>query len=351
MSNQSIPVAILGATGYAGEGCVRILLGHPGFHIVHAGSDRLAGSPLIEAVPALRGECDDLMLTADTPEAIIASGAKAVLLAKKSPDVTKVVPQLVAAGIKIVDIGPEFRLRSIDDYNKWYHGPHDCPETLADAVYGLSELNTEKIAQASIVGNPGCYPTSILMPLIPLLRKGLINLSASICSVSYSGLSGAGKRFLESNNNLFYAMNENLHSYNALAHKHIAEIDQELSAAAGSAVHLQFIPHLAPITRGIHSTITCTLAADVSADDINAVWQESFADRNFVRICDNTNNVQISNVACSNYIDFAVQCDGPQAVICSVEDNLVKGASGQAVQNLNIMFGYDETSGLKARTL
>lgn len=351
MSIESIPVAILGATGYAGEGCVRILLGHPGFHIAHAGSDRLAGTALIEAVPALRGECDDLVLSPDTPEAIIASGAKLVLLAKKSPDVTQVVPQLVAAGIKIVDIGPEFRLRSLDTYNEFYQGPHDCPETLADAVYGLSELKTEAIAKASIVGNPGCYPTSILMPLIPLLRKGLINISAQICSVSYSGLSGAGKRFLESNNNLFYAMNENLHSYNALAHKHCAEIDQELSEAAGSDIHLQFIPHLAPITRGIHSTITCTLADGVSAKDITQEWTACFAQRHFVRIRKSCDEVHIANVAGSNYIDFALRVDGSFAVICSVEDNLVKGASGQAVQNMNIMCGYDETLGLQARSL
>ncbi|MCK6490962.1 MAG: N-acetyl-gamma-glutamyl-phosphate reductase [Planctomycetes bacterium] len=249
------PVAILGATGYAGEGAVRILLNHPAFRIVHAGSDRLHGRPLAEAAPVFAGETD-LVLAPDTVEAIRASGAQAVILAKKSPEVTKVVPDLLAAGLRLVDIGAEFRLRDHAAYVKWYKEEHACPQVLPGAVYGLSEVHTDAIRRAQVVGNPGCYPTSVLLPLVPLLRAGLVDAAGAVCSVSYSGVSGAGKKFVESNNNLFYALNENLHSYKAVGHQHTGEIDQELAAAAGRPLHCTFVPHLAPITRGIHSTIT-----------------------------------------------------------------------------------------------
>ena len=351
MSEQPIPVAIVGATGYAGEGSLRILLGHPNFEIVHAGSDRLAGTPVVEALPALAAECPDLVLAPDSPELIIGSGAKAVILAKKSPEVTKIVPQLLAAGVKLIDIGAEFRLRSLEAYQTYYGDKHECPETLADAVYGLSEINTEAIKRAQLVGNPGCYPTSILIPLIPLLKKQLINLEHDIVSISYSGLSGAGKQYVEKNNNLFYAMDGNLHSYKALAHQHVGEVDQELSLAAGQDVHVHFVPHLAPITRGIHSSISCRIADGVSLEDIHQAWTETYAGRPFVRIRNSTQEVEVANVQSSNYIDMSAALDRQTLVICSAEDNLVKGAAGQAIQNLNLMFGFAETLGLQARTL
>lgn len=351
MSAQTIAVAIVGATGYAGEGSLRILLGHPGFKIVHAGSDRLAGTPVGEALPALAAECPDLILAPDTPELIISSGAQAVILAKKSPEVTKIVPQLLAAGVKIVDIGAEFRLRNLKDYQTYYGEEHACPETLANAVYGLSEINTDAIKQAQLVGNPGCYPTSILIPLIPLLRKSLINLAHDIVSISYSGVSGAGKQYVEKNNNLFYAMDGNLHSYKALAHQHVGEVDQELSLAAGQDVHVHFVPHLAPITRGIHSSISCRLNDGVTLDDVHSAWTETYQGRPFVRIRSTPKEVEVANVQSTNYIDISAALDRQTLVICSAEDNLVKGAAGQAIQNLNLMFGFAETLGLQARTL
>ena len=346
--NDAIPVAILGATGYAGEGTVRILLGHPGFELVHVGSDRLAGGKLSTAIPALAGECD-LVLQPDTPEQLIASGAEAIVLAKKSPEVTQVVPQLLKAGKRIIDIGAEFRLRDINVYNQFYQGPHDCPEVLSDAVYGLSEVHTGTISGAQLVGNPGCYATSMLLPLAPLISKALIKLSAPIVNVGYSGLSGAGKRFIASNNNLFYACNENLHSYKALAHQHQAEVDQELSALGGEAVHVQFIPHLAPITRGILSTMSCQLKEGVSRVEVEQAWEEAYADKPFIRIRSSCQGVEVTNVAGTNYCDFAAAVDGDCLVITSAIDNLIKGASGQAVQNLNLMYGLPETMGLTGR--
>jgi N-acetyl-gamma-glutamyl-phosphate reductase len=348
--SDHIPVAILGVTGYAGEVALRILLGHPHFTVVHAGSDRLHGQRVADALPAFTGDTD-LVMAPDTVAAIRASGAKAVVLAKKSPEVTKVVPELLAAGLKLVDVGAEFRLRDHAAYRTWYGDDHACPELLPQAVYGLSEVHGAAIARASVVGNPGCFATTVLIPLIPLLRAGVIDSAAPLVSVSYSGLSGAGKRFVESNSNLFYAVNENLHSYKAVGHQHTGEIDQELSLAAGKPVHCSFIPHLAPITRGIHSTITATLAAGAGLERVLAAWAAAYAGRPFVRVRKTPKDVEVANTTATNCIDLGAAVDGRTLIIASAEDNLVKGASGQAVQNLNLMFGLPETAGLVNRSL
>ncbi len=345
---SSIPVAVLGATGYAGEGAVRILLGHPVFRLVHVGSDRLAGTPLAQAVPALAGETD-LCLQPDTPAQLLASGAQAVILAKKSPEVTQVVPQLLDAGLRLVDIGSEFRLRSLASYQQTYQGDHACPGLLEEAVYGLSEIHQAAIRTARVVGNPGCYATSILLPLLPLVESGLIDRNAPICAMGHSGLSGAGRQFVASNNNLFCAVNENIHCYKALAHKHVAEIDQELSLAAGADVHCHFVPHLAPLTRGIHSSITATLAEGADLGSVQEAWRRSYADQPFVRLRTDTAAVEVANVACTNCCDLAATVDGRLLYIASALDNLVKGAAGQAVQNLNLMFGLPQTMGLQQR--
>jgi N-acetyl-gamma-glutamyl-phosphate reductase len=345
-----IPVAILGVAGYAGEVALRILLGHPGFRVVHAGSDRLHGKAIGEVLPAFSGE-SDLVLSPDTVEAVRASGAAAVLLAKKSPEVTRVVPALLAAGLRLVDIGAEFRLRQLADYKRWYGDDHACPELLGEAVYGLSEIHAGAIAGARVVGNPGCFATSVLLPLIPLLQAGLLDPAQALVSVSYSGLSGAGKRLVEGNNNLFFAINENLHSYKAAAHQHSGEIDQELSLAAGTRVHCSFIPHLAPITRGIHSTITAALIPGVALAQVFAAWQAAFTGRAFVRVRATPKEVEVAHTSMSNFIDLSATADGGTLIITSALDNLVKGASGQAVQNLNLMFGLPETAGLLHRSL
>ena len=343
-----IPVAVLGATGYAGEGAIRILLNHPGFRIVHAGSDRVAGKPLAEVVPSFAGETD-LVLAPDTVEAIRASGAKAVILAKKSVEVTKVVPDLLAAGLTLVDIGAEFRLRDPAAYLKWYKEEHHCPQLLGEAVYGLTEVNTEAIRTARVVGNPGCYATSILLPLIPLVRAGLLAPGAAISAIGYSGLSGAGKKYVEANNNLFYAMDGNLHSYKPVGHQHTGEIDQELTLAGNGPCHVTFVPHLAPLTRGIHTTLTATLASGVDAAQVTAAWQDFYRGRPFIRVRANPQQVEVSNVAGTNFADFAAANDGQTLIIASAIDNLVKGASGQAIQNLNLLSGYPEELGLLRR--
>ena len=345
---DKIPVAILGATGYAGEGALRLLLDHPGFRVVHAGSDRLHGQRLGDAVPAFTNE-SDLVLAPDTVAAVRASGARAVVLAKKSPDVTKVVPELLAAGLKLVDTGAEFRLRDHAAYRKWYGDEHACPQLLGEAVYGLSEIHADAIRRARVVGNPGCFATTMLLPLVPLVRAGVLDLAQPLVAVGYSGLSGAGKKFNEGNNNLFWSINENLRSYKPVGHQHTGELDQELSAAAGRAAHLTFVPHLAPITRGIHVTITATLAGDAGIERVFAAWQAAYAGRIFVRIRKSPKDVEVANVAVTNFCDISAAVDGRTLIITSALDNLVKGASGQAVQNLNLMFGFAESDGLLHR--
>lgn len=347
--SEKIPVAILGATGYAGEGALRLLLDHPGFRVVHAGSDRLHGQRLADAVPAFTNE-SDLVLAPDTPEALRASGARAVVLAKKSPDVTRIVPDLLAAGLKLVDIGAEFRLRDHAAYRTWYGDEHACPQLLGEAVYGLSEIHRDAIRRARVVGNPGCYATSMLLPLVPLARAGLLDLGQPVVAIGYSGLSGAGKKFSEGNNNLFWSINENLRSYKPVGHQHTGEVDQELTAAAGRPAHVSFIPHLAPITRGIHTTITATLAADAGLERVFATWREAYAGRPFVRVRNSPRDVEVANVSVTNFCDISAAADGRTLIMTSVLDNLVKGASGQAVQNLNLLFDRAETDGLLHRT-
>ena len=305
-SSAIIPIAVVGATGFAGETTLRILLNHPHAQLVHVGSDRLAGTAIGDAVPSLKGECD-LELAVDTAAQIRASGAQAVILCKKSPEVTPLVPQLLAEGLKVIDIGAEFRLRSLADYQRWYTGEHACPELLPEAIYGLSEYHTDAIRQARVVGNPGCYTTSILLPLLPLLREQLIQLNSPIVAVGYSGLSGAGKQFLAGNNNLFYAVNENLHSYKALAHQHQGELNQEMSAAAGAQVACRFVPHLAPINRGILSTISAQLKPGVTQDDISSCWQQQYAQAPFIRIREQCQAVEVAHVNGTNTVTLLLR--------------------------------------------
>jgi N-acetyl-gamma-glutamyl-phosphate reductase len=343
---MSITVAIVGATGYAGEGAARILSGHPDFEIVHLGSDRLAGTAYGEAVPALRGLVGGV-LRRDDPQTILASGAKAIVLAKKSPDVTRIVPELTAAGGRLIDIGAEFRFRSHEDYQTYHGDEHECPEWLPKAVYGLSEWRRDEIAEAQVVGNPGCFATSMLLPLLPLFANDLVDGGAPVAVISYSGLSGAGKRHIASNNNLFYAVNENMHSYKALGHQHRGEVNQELAAAAGSSwPKVSFVPHLAPITRGIHTTVSLQLSSGATVDDVYAAWEQAYAEKPFARIWKKPHEVEVLHSTGTNFCDFAAAAEGRSLIITSALDNLIKGAAGQTVQNLNLMYGLDETAGL-----
>jgi N-acetyl-gamma-glutamyl-phosphate reductase len=347
-----IRVSIVGATGLAGECLIRALLGHPQCKISMLVSDHAAGRPIGELLPPLRGELDMATVSA-TPEEIAAQ-SDVVFTAKKGTETFAVVPGLLKGGAKVIDIGGEFRFSDPAIYEQWYKERHGCKELLSEAVYGLPELYKSRIKTARLVGNPGCYVTSAILALAPLLHARLIEPEGIVID-SYSGLSGAGRQFNQKLSNLFVDIDENLRAYNVGTHRHTPEIEQALGFAHGGPVTVTFVPHLAPIDRGILTTVFARPKAGVNTQKAMAALREFYtrADAPFVRVLDAVGDVAISNVARSNYCDVSAQVveRSNQLVVSSALDNLVKGAAGQALQNMNLMCGLDETLGLKGRGL
>jgi len=345
-----IRVSIVGATGLVGECLIRALLGHPECKIALLVSDHAAGKPISELLPVLRGECDQVTVSA-TPEEI-AKASDVVFTAKKGTETFAVVPGLLKGGAKVIDIGGEFRFRDASIYEKWYKTEHLCKDLLPQTVYGLPELFKEEIRKAKLVGNPGCYVTSATLALAPLLAKGLIEDDGLIID-SYSGMSGAGRQYLQKRPNLFVDIESNLRGYEPGTHKHTPEIEQGLSRATGRPITVTFVPHLAPLDRGILSTIFARPKKGLSSAQATQVFKEFYASAPFVRVRETIEDVAVGNVARTNFCDVAVQVieRSNQVVIASALDNLVKGAAGQALQNLNLMCGLDESMGLKGRSL
>ena len=347
-----IRVSIVGATGLVGECLIRALLGHPQVKLALLVSDHAAGKQIGELLPPLRGELEQLTVSA-TPEEIAAQ-SDLVFTAKKGSETFAVVPGLLKGGAKVIDIGGEFRFKDAGVYEKWYKEPHPCKALLDEAVYGLPELNKARIQTARLVGNPGCYVTSALLALAPLLAAKLIELDGIIVD-AYSGLSGAGRQFNAKLSNLFTDIDGNMRAYNIGAHRHTPEIEQTLSLVAGVPVVVTFVPHLVPLDRGILSTIFARPKAGVNTARALECLKSFYAERKapFVRVLNTPEEVAISNVARGNYCDISATVieRSNQLVLTSALDNLVKGAAGQALQNMNIMFGLDESLGLKGRSL
>ena len=253
------------------------------------------------------------------------------------------VPELLAAGVRVVDLGADFRLKDLSAWSRWYEMEHRCPELVAEAVYGLPELNREAVREARLVANPGCYPTCVLLGFLPLLRAGLVDPSALIASAA-SGVSGAGR--VPRTHTLLCEANESFKAYGASGHRHHPEIAQGLQAIAGAAPGLTFIPHLIPMTRGMHATLFMT-PLDPGAD-FHAVLEEAYRDEPFVDVMPEGSHPETRSVRGTNLCRLALQrpTGGDRVAVLSVIDNLTKGASGQAVQNMNLMFGLDETAGL-----
>jgi len=338
-----IRVGIVGSTGLAGEGLVRILLGHPEAELTCLCSDHAAGRNVADVLPGLTKELSLTLCPTDVDRLV--SETDVVFLAKKSADSMRLVPRLLEGGVKAIDIGGEFRLKDPAQYEKWYGTAHECPELLGEAVYGLPEFHAEEIAGARLVANPGCYPTSALIPLVPLLREKLVE-PDGIAVDSYSGMSGAGR----TSGFAFIDHNEDIRAYKPVGHKHTPEIEQELTAATGRRVVISFVPHLAPLDRGIHTTIFAR--ATSSSEGALRTLQEFYADAPFVRVFDQPGGVTLLNVRNTNYCDTSLALDkrtGMVIIVCAI-DNTTKGAGAQAVQNMNIMFGLDETTGLKNRS-
>jgi N-acetyl-gamma-glutamyl-phosphate reductase len=340
-----VRIAIIGATGYAGAEIARLLTGHPHAELTYlTASGEREGKSLGELYPSLRGCVNVTCQAVDV--AAIAESADVCFIAL-SHGAMDYAPPLLERGVKVIDIGAEFRLKDAAVFEQWYKKPHTSPRLLERAVYGLPELFREKIRAAQLVANPGCYPTSAILPLYPLLERGLIDPTTIIVD-SASGVSGAG-RSKTTVEYLFSEINEDFKAYNVAAHRHTPEIEQALSWAAGESVTISFTAHLLPITRGILTTTYATLAQKVSTADVLAALHERYANEPFVRVYPEGELPQIKFTTGSNFCDIGAKVDPRtnRLILISAEDNLIKGAAGQAIQNMNLMCGVEETTGLR----
>lgn len=338
-----IRAAIAGATGYAGAELVRILLGHPDVTITALTSRTFTGMAFSKVFPAFAGVAD-MACEALTVESLCEK-ADVIFLALPHKLPMAIVPELIKNGKRVVDLSADFRFQNAAEYEAHYQ-PHTAKDILKQAVYGLSEVYTEQIKAASIIGNPGCYPTSVLLPLIPLLRKNLLD-TATVIADSKSGVSGAGRS--PSLTAHYCEVAESFKAYKAASHRHNPEMDEFLSKEAGHDVHITFVPHLIPMSRGMLTTTYASLNKTASSGDIRECISEFYHGRRFVRLCPEGSLPNTLHVRGTNYCDIGVKIDerGKRLILISAIDNLVKGASGQAVQNMNLMLGFDEASGLK----
>lgn len=339
-----LKVAIVGASGYTGLELIRLLDRHPQVEIVCATSEQSAGKRISDIFPTLRGRCDLLLEPLD-PAAIVAK-SDLIFTALPHQAAMRVVPAFLAAGKKVVDLSADYRLHDPAVYAAWYEA-HLNPELLPEAVFGLPELRRETIRNARLVANPGCYPTSVILGLKPLLENGLID-PASIISDSKSGASGAGRSAKV--DSLYCEVNDSFKAYGVGGtHRHTPEIEQELSELAGQSVIITFTPHLVPMDRGILSTIYATPTRVVTTEELVALYADTYRDEPFVRPLPKGQFPSTAFVRGSNFCDIGITMDSRanRIVVVSAIDNLVKGASGQAIQNMNLICGFPETTGLE----
>ncbi|WP_435104473.1 N-acetyl-gamma-glutamyl-phosphate reductase [Arhodomonas sp. AD133] len=333
-------VGIVGGTGYTGVELLRLLARHPHARSSVITSRGEAGRRVDEFFPNLRGHLD-LRFCEPDPERLAACDV--VFFATPNGTAMQAVPALLEAGVRIVDLGADFRIRDLELWSQWYGMEHACPEIAAEAVYGLPERHRAEIRQARLVANPGCYPTSVQLGFLPLVEQGLVDLDTLIADAK-SGASGAGRQ--PKQHTLLGEASENFRAYGASGHRHLPEIRQGLTEAAGRPVGLTFTPHLVPMVRGIHATLYGRLLD--TGVDLQAVYEARFADEPFVDVLPPGSHPETRTVRGINTCRIAVhrQPYSDMALVLAVEDNLVKGAAGQAVQNMNLMFGLDETAGL-----
>src|SRR5664279_2852888 len=332
-------VAIVGASGYSGEELVRLLLSHPHAELAAVTSRQYAGQTLAQVFPRFAHHPRAKGLRFSEPKVeLLAKQAQIVFLALPHGVAAEFAVPLLQLGCQVIDLSADFRVKSAAVYKDFYAHDHPAPELLAQAVYGLPEVYRAQIKKASLIASPGCYPTSILLPTVPLLKAGLVQ-PTGIIADSLSGVSGAGRK--AELDYLFVECNESVRPYGIPKHRHLSEIEQELSVAAGTSVIIQFTPHLIPVNRGILTTLYLT-PIKASFDQVAACYQAAYANEPFVRLPDT------KNVVGTNVIEIAWRLDPRtgRLIVMSAEDNLVKGASGQAVQCMNLMCGFPETAGL-----
>ncbi len=338
-----INVGIIGASGYTGAELARILCNHPEVRITAATSRQNAGRQLSEVFPSLRGQVD--IICENLTVAELCEKADFFFTAVPHKTAMDLVPDLLTAGKKVVDLSADFRLRDVSVYEKWYQ-PHSSSHLLGEAVYGLPELYRSYIRDSRLVANPGCYPTSIILGLAPLLKAGAIDVQTIIAD-SKSGTSGAGRA--AQTGSLFCEVHDGFRPYKVgRAHRHTPEIEQELSVLAGAGIHISFTPHLLPISRGILSTVYATLSPGFDRNKIDTLYSDHYQNEPFIRLLEEDSFPATQYVRGSNFCDISYKIDTVtnRIIVMSTIDNIVKGASGQAVQNMNLMHGFAETTGL-----
>ena len=338
-------IAIVGASGYSGEELVRLLLSHSHAELTAVTSRQYAGQTLAQIFPKFAHHPRAKGLRFSEPKAeLLAKQAQIVFLALPHGVAAEFAVPLLQLGCQVIDLSADFRVRSAAVYKDFYGHDHPAPELLARAVYGLPEVYRAQIKTASLIASPGCYPTSILLPTVPLLKAGLVE-PTGIIADSLSGVSGAGRK--AELDYLFVECNESVRPYGIPKHRHLSEIEQELSLAAGTQVTIQFTPHLIPVNRGILTTLYLT-PAKATLDQVAACYQAAYANEPFVRLLEGKALPDTKNVVSTNVIEIAWRVDPRtgRLIVMSAEDNLVKGAGGQAVQSMNLMCGFPETAGL-----
>jgi N-acetyl-gamma-glutamyl-phosphate reductase len=351
---KSKKVAVIGASGYSGEELVKLLLNHPHAELVAVTSRQNAGQTLAQVFPKFASHPKSKSLRFVEPNAeVLAKQADVIFLALPHGVAAEFAVSLLKAGCAVIDLSADFRLKSAEIYKEFYAHDHPAPDLLKKSVYGLPEIYREQIKKSSLIASPGCYPTSILLPIIPLLKSGLVK-PTGIIADSLSGVSGAGRKI--EGEYLFVECNESIRPYGVPKHRHLSEIEEQLSLAAKNQVTIQFTPHLIPVNRGILTTVYLapekhfSTTAEMNSLDkkIAACYKKFYGHEPFVRLLDTKNLPDTKNVTGTNVIEIAWRLDARtgRLIVMSAEDNLVKGASGQAVQNMNIVCGFPETAGL-----
>ncbi|MBA4381032.1 MAG: N-acetyl-gamma-glutamyl-phosphate reductase [Sideroxydans sp.] len=334
-----VKVGIVGGTGYTGVELLRLLAAHPQVELRAITSRADAGMPVSQMFPSLRGHVD---LNFSHPDEAGLDKCDVVFFATPNGIAMQQTRALLDAGVKVIDLAADFRIKDIPEWEKWYGMTHACPDLVAEAIYGLPEVNRAQIKNARLVANPGCYPTAVQLGFIPLLEAGVIE-EGSLIADSKSGVSGAGRK--AEVHSLFSEASDNFKAYGVAGHRHLPEIKQGLANVSGHPVGLTFVPHLTPLIRGIHATLYGRLKKDV---DLQALYEQRYAKEAFVDVLPAGGMPETRSVRGSNICRIAVHRPqgGDTVVVLSVIDNLVKGAAGQAVQNMNIMFGLPEAAGI-----
>jgi N-acetyl-gamma-glutamyl-phosphate reductase len=334
-----IKVGVVGGTGYTGVELLRLLAQHPDVELLTITSRGEAGVAVSDMFPSLRGR---VALKFVDPAKAPLKDCDLVFFATPNGIAMQQAPELLAADVRVIDLAADFRIRDVALWEKWYAMPHACPALVAQAVYGLPEVNREKIRAAHLVANPGCYPTAVQLGFLPLVEAGLVDNNHLIADAK-SGVTGGGRK--AETHLLFAEASDNFKAYGVGGHRHLPEIRQGLSEIAGHSVGLTFVPHLTPLLRGIHATLYARITRE---EDFQTLFEQRFKDEPFVDVLPPGSHPETRSVRAANTCRIAVHRpqNGDTLVILSVIDNLVKGAAGQAVQNMNLMFGCDECAGL-----